>query len=116
MKNFLCLIIVVAALLSISCKQTPDASRVAAPKALPNLDGTNFINADGHKQGHWIILNETEHLPGYKESDKVREGDYKDGKKEGIWIEYEPGGVITSKTEYKDDSVVKVIALDAAKK
>src|SRR5690242_1697160 len=92
---------IVTALLLIGCGQAPE--NTTRPKALPNMDGVNFTDADGRKQGHWIITAGTEHTPGYKDADKIREGDYKDGKKEGVWIEYEPGNVVTSKKEYKND-------------
>ncbi len=72
-----------------------------------NDTSINYIDEKGHKQGHWIITNNTTHLPGYGDRAKVEEGYYKDGKKEGEWTEYNADGSTRSKVIYKDDSLVK---------
>lgn len=64
---------------------------------------TNFVDANGLKQGPWIIYNSTKHLPGYQDKDKVEEGNYKDNLKQGIWIQYYPGGAIKNKITFKDN-------------
>jgi len=63
----------------------------------------NLTDANGLKQNHWIILNTERHLAGYKDDDKVEEGDYKDNLKQGLWIQYFPGGNIRNKITFKDN-------------
>jgi len=67
----------------------------------------NFTDANGKKQGHWTITNETRQLPGYDAKAKIEEGDYKDGMKEGEWIEYNPNGSAKSRIIFKDDQPIK---------
>lgn len=54
----------------------------------PNGDTLNLIDAQGKKQGKWIIKGK--HKPGtcYQPEQKVEEGRYSDNRKTGIWIEY----------------------------
>ncbi|MGP8216992.1 MAG: hypothetical protein ACLQQ4_15600 [Bacteroidia bacterium] len=66
-----------------------------------NNGGT--VDANGLRQNHWVIYNDTRHLPGYAESAKVEEGDYKDNMKQGIWITYYPSGAVKSKITFKDN-------------
>lgn len=66
-------------------------------------DTTGYVDANGLKQGHWTILNSTKHLPGYGDKDKIEEGNYKDNLKQGIWIQYYPGGAIKNKITFKDN-------------
>jgi len=63
----------------------------------------NITDANGLKQNHWIITNEEKHLPGYSSTEKIEEGDYKDNLKQGIWIQYFPGGAIRNKITFKDN-------------
>lgn len=63
----------------------------------------NYTDSRGWRQGHWIIRNSDKHLPGYNESDKIEEGNYKDNLKQGIWIQYFPGGMIKNKITFKDN-------------
>jgi hypothetical protein len=66
-----------------------------------------YIDDKGRRQGYWITLNSTAHIAGYSDADTIELGCYKDGKKEGLWIEYYPGGAIKAKLTYKDDSLIK---------
>lgn len=75
---------------------------------MPNMRGFNFIDKQGRKQGYWVVYNKFAHLPGYANNDKVEEGHYTDGKKEGTWLQFKPGNHLKSQAEYKDDSLVKV--------
>jgi antitoxin component YwqK of YwqJK toxin-antitoxin module len=72
-------------------------------KILNGQDSLNITDAKGWKQGHWIILNDSKHLPGYSDKEKVEEGNYKDNLKQGIWIQYFPGGLIKNKITFKDN-------------
>lgn len=66
-------------------------------------DTPNYTDANGLKQGHWIILNSTKHLPGYTDKDKIEEGDYKNNLKQGIWIQYYPSGAIKNKITFNNN-------------
>jgi|SRR6185437_5959673 len=90
-----------------------------APKAMTKQDSIKqvnlemqqngsrgFVDANGLKQGYWIILNSAMHIPGYRDNDKVLEGSYKDDKKEGLWIKYYSGGAVMLKLSYVHDSLV----------
>lgn len=63
-------------------------------------DTLNFIDAEGRKQGKWIITNEQKNLPGYAANSKVEEGRFKDNKKIGIWTEYYGNGVMKSRITF----------------
>jgi antitoxin component YwqK of YwqJK toxin-antitoxin module len=67
----------------------------------------NFTDAQGKKQGHWIITNATMHLKDYDSTAKVEEGSYQDNMKEGEWMEYNADGSVKSKTIFKDDKQVQ---------
>jgi antitoxin component YwqK of YwqJK toxin-antitoxin module len=72
-------------------------------KSTGGQDAGNYTDANGLKQNHWIFKNDTKHLPGYNDADKVEEGDYKDNLKQGIWIQYYPGGALKNKITFKDN-------------
>ncbi len=71
----------------------------------------NFVDNKGKKQGHWIVKNSDNRLPGFAPEAKIEEGSYKDGKKEGEWIEYNADGSIRSRVIFKDDRPVRLILL-----
>jgi antitoxin component YwqK of YwqJK toxin-antitoxin module len=56
------------------------------------------VDANGKRQGHWIIVGKMQANKAYAADAKVEEGDYKDGLKVGIWILYFPTGI--KKGEY----------------
>lgn len=62
-----------------------------------------MTDANGLKQGYWIIKNDVKKLPGYTPDAKVEEGHYKDNLKQGLWIQYYPGGAIKNKVTFKDN-------------
>ena len=62
-----------------------------------------FTDANGLKQGYFMFLNSARHLPGYQDNDKVEEGNYKDNLKQGLWVQYFPGGAIKNKITFKDN-------------
>ena len=57
-------------------------------------DSLNVTDAEGKRQGKWVITNKLMKppLPGYAEDQKVEEGRYVDGKKNGIWVSYYANG------------------------
>jgi len=62
-----------------------------------------YTDANGLKQGYWIIKGADKKLPGYSLDAKVEEGNYKDNLKQGIWIQYFPGGALKNKVTFKDN-------------
>lgn len=68
-----------------------------------NDDTLNKIDANGLRQGKWVITNEIKKLPGYPESAKVEEGLYVDNKKTGVWTEYFPNGNLKSKITFENN-------------
>jgi hypothetical protein len=108
-KNLVCLFVEIAVCLIAGCGQaSTNVDKNAAQQADTNTMAPNVVDARGHKQGHWIITSETERIPGYGAKQKVREGDYKDGKKQGVWIEYLPNNVVKDKLEFRNDTLIKV--------
>jgi antitoxin component YwqK of YwqJK toxin-antitoxin module len=63
-------------------------------------DTVNRIDADGKKQGKWILMGK--HKPGtcYQPEQKVEEGKYQDNRKMGIWIEYFCNGNMKNKLTF----------------
>jgi antitoxin component YwqK of YwqJK toxin-antitoxin module len=66
----------------------------------------NYTDDKGKRQGYWMIRNVDMSLPGYDSNAKVEEGVYKDGMKEGEWIEYNANGSIKSTTTFKNNQPV----------
>lgn len=58
----------------------------------PAKDAPNAKDAQGRKQGMWIIWGKEYPDKGYPEDGRIEEGPYKDDKKEGTWIKYHPDG------------------------
>jgi antitoxin component YwqK of YwqJK toxin-antitoxin module len=55
-------------------------------------DTLNYVDANGMRQGRWIITGAMKKDLAYKPEAKVEEGNYTDSKKTGPWIEYYPNG------------------------
>ena len=53
----------------------------------------NKTDVEGKKQGKWIYYGKDRPDLGYPMEGKVEEGEYKDDRKEGIWIKYHHDGV-----------------------
>ncbi len=68
-----------------------------------NQNNGGITDANGLRQNHWKIFNDSRHLPGYTDNAIVEEGDYKDNMKQGIWISYFPNGAVKSKITFKDN-------------
>lgn len=88
-------------------KQDNDHNKLVRALVKDTANTLNYMDANGKRQGHWIINNTTEHLPGYSDSAKVEEGDYQDNMKEGEWIEYNADGSVKSTTTFKDNKPVR---------
>lgn len=63
-----------------------------APTSVNQDDKINQKSADGKKQGKWIFFGKDRPAEGYPADGKIEEGDYKDDRKEGIWIKYHNDG------------------------
>ena len=71
-------------------------------KGLVAGDTINMTDANGRKQGKWIILGRHNPKAGYAPEQKMSEGLYKDNRKTGVWIDYFPSGNIKNKITFKD--------------
>jgi antitoxin component YwqK of YwqJK toxin-antitoxin module len=71
--------------------------------AVSGQSDLNQTDANGWKQGHWIITASMKATPGFKPDQIVEEGDYKDNKKTGIWKLYWPNGNVKQEAEYKNN-------------
>lgn len=56
-------------------------------------DKLNWKDDQGRKQGHWVILGKNKPERGYPPEGKVEEGEYKDNRKDGLWVKYYDDGV-----------------------
>ncbi len=61
-----------------------------------------MTDANGKRQGKWIVFGKNTTNPGYQPEQKVSEGMYKDNRKTGVWIDYFPTGNIKNKMTYVD--------------
>ena len=55
---------------------------------------------EGKKEGYWIIYGKMRNLEEYQDDEVIEEGKYKNGRKEGVWRKYYPGGQIKSEITY----------------
>ncbi len=53
----------------------------------------NITDRKGNKQGRWIYLGKDQPALGYPEEGKIEEGNYKDNRKEGLWLKYYKDGI-----------------------
>jgi hypothetical protein len=68
----------------------------------PNRDTINMINAEGKKQGHWVVLGRSKPKDGYMPEQKIEEGNYKDNKKTGIWTQYYKNGNVKNVLTFEE--------------
>ncbi len=74
-----------------------------AQSSVGTKDTTNFTDANGKKQGKWIILNRDVHKECFKDDQKVEEGKYLDSKKTGPWKEYYCNSNVKSVVTYENN-------------
>jgi hypothetical protein len=53
----------------------------------------NHINASGEREGFWVVSKDNDPIVEGEEAVKYKEGSYKNGRKEGVWITYYEDGV-----------------------
>lgn len=64
----------------------------------------NKKDAEGRKQGKWIVFGKDRPTAGYPAEGKIEEGPYKDDRKEGVWIKYHNDGATPKlKGEYHNN-------------
>lgn len=56
-------------------------------------DNINQRSADGKKQGKWIYYGKDRPTEGFPAKGKIEEGEYRDDRREGVWIKYHNDGV-----------------------
>ena len=83
---------------------TPGGSNIP-PVTLSS--GLNAIDANGKRQGPWIIYGKMQNDKAYNPTSKFEEGTYKDDLKEGEWTEYNPDGTVKRKVNYVAGKEVK---------
>ena len=66
------------------------------------VDTINMTDANGRKQGKWIIFGRHNPKAGYAPEQKMSEGLYKDNRKTGVWIDYFLTGNIKNKMTFLD--------------
>ncbi len=66
-------------------------------------DSINKTDAEGKRQGRWIVTNKLMKppLPEYTDDQKVEEGRYLDGKKIGIWTAWYPSGIMKNRITFE---------------
>lgn len=60
----------------------------------------NRTDAQGQRQGYWIIKGSMLSDATYKPEEKVEEGNYKNNRKDGLWKKYWPGGKLRNEINY----------------
>jgi len=68
-------------------------------------DSINQKDANGKKIGNWQILAGEKNLIGYPPSEVYEEGNYRSGRKSGIWQKYFPGHRLKSKITYTNGRI-----------
>lgn len=70
-------------------------------------DSVNITDAEGKKQGYWIVVNNMKKPPleNFKNDAKVEEGKYVNDMKNGIWRTYFPNGNKSSEVTYVNNTM-----------
>jgi antitoxin component YwqK of YwqJK toxin-antitoxin module len=63
----------------------------------------NRIDANGQRQGYWIIKGYMIEASAYSANATVEEGHYINGNKEGLWKRYYPSGQVRNEITYRGD-------------
>jgi antitoxin component YwqK of YwqJK toxin-antitoxin module len=66
----------------------------------PNKDTLNYTDVAGKKQRHWVLLGKHKPNTCYALTQKVEEGDYKENRKVGVWMEYYCNGQAKNKITF----------------
>jgi antitoxin component YwqK of YwqJK toxin-antitoxin module len=68
-------------------------------------DSINQKDANGKKVGAWKIQAKQKNLVGFNPEEICEEGNYKSGRKSGLWTRYYPGHRLKAKITYKNGRV-----------
>ncbi|MFI5150383.1 MAG: toxin-antitoxin system YwqK family antitoxin [Bacteroidia bacterium] len=66
-------------------------------------DTFNVVDANGKRQGAWVITGKLANIPEYSADAKVEEGKYLNSLKVGIWKHYFPNGNLQNKLTYENN-------------
>ena len=67
---------------------------------MSSKDTINRTDAQGNKQGNWILFGKTMQAPGFKDDQMVEEGLYVNNKKAGVWKRYFSSGNLSKTVTY----------------
>lgn len=73
---------------------------VGALSAVASSGGTNTTDANGLRQGYWVIKGYMTPDVNYDANEVVEEGSFVDNRKEGLWKHYMPNGELRSEIHY----------------
>ena len=73
---------------------------VGALSAVASSGGTNTTDANGLRQGYWVIKGYMTPDMNYGANEVVEEGSFVDNRKEGLWKHYMPNGELRSEIHY----------------
>lgn len=73
---------------------------VGALPAVASSGGTNTTDANGLRQGYWVIKGYMTPDVNYGANEVVEEGSFVDNRKEGLWKHYMPNGELRSEIHY----------------
>jgi antitoxin component YwqK of YwqJK toxin-antitoxin module len=76
---------------------------VAQSFSVNGKDTFNVVDANGKRQGPWVITGKLANLPEYGAESKVEEGKYLNSLKVGIWKHYFPNGNMQNKLTYENN-------------
>jgi antitoxin component YwqK of YwqJK toxin-antitoxin module len=76
---------------------------LAQSLVLNGKDTINLLDANGKRQGKWVITGKLANLPEFEPEAKVEEGKYLNSLKMGIWKHYFPNGNLQNKLTYENN-------------
>lgn len=65
-------------------------------------NGINQLDENNRRTGKWVVKAEAGKHPNYKVGSTVEEGNYENGRKNGIWKTYYPNGNLKSEITYEN--------------
>jgi len=65
----------------------------------------NIVDDAGKKIGTWVFYAKDKNLPGFPPEAVVEAGDYKTGRKSGIWKKFYPSGNVKSEINYQNGRI-----------
>jgi antitoxin component YwqK of YwqJK toxin-antitoxin module len=85
----------------LSCSSLFSQSIAQTYEFMPNTKDTiNYTDVGGKKQKHWVLFGKHKPNTCYQPAQKAEEGDYRDNRKTGIWMEYYCNGQAKNKVTF----------------